>query len=106
MQAGLVTEVCEVWRRTYSRNEFGEEIEDYEYLKTIKCGLERDNKASRAVEDPKLVYNDNKTIIVRIHTDIQETDHIKMNGKTYRIININTERKYMRETIDIEKIDE
>ena len=105
MQAGLLTEFCEVWRRTYSRNEFGEEIEDYEYLKTIKCGLERDNK-SRGVEDPKLVYNDNKTIIVRIHTDIQETDHIKMNGKTYRIININTERKYMRETIDIEKIDE
>jgi head-tail adaptor len=103
MNAGDLNEVIDVYQVIYTKNSFGEEVESIvKKLTTRACVWHR--SGGRRVSNDSIVYDYAKTIQVRYYVDIDDHDLIVWSGKTYRIMDIEPNKRDMCKTINIEEI--
>lgn len=105
MDAGSLKERIEIYKTTLTKNEVGEEQNDW-VLKTETRSKVTNNSGSRNEENNEIVYNYIKTFEVRSYVDISEFDRIKWDGKFYRILNIDINKEYQKQIIQTELIND
>lgn len=105
MRAGLLTEIIEVLRPTTITNDYGEKKQDFSLYLTTRAVLEH-LRGSRNIENSEIVHNYTKVFSVRIYNDIDEKDVIRWNGKEYRILDIEPDKKKQQLTITTELIND
>ena len=105
MQAGLLDTQITILRPEISRNEFGEQTEEYKpHYKTKARVLH--NSGQRDIENGEILHNYIKTIEIWQYVGITETDWIEYDGKKYRIIEIEPDKRQMKKIIRIELVNE
>lgn len=103
MNAGDLNEVIDVYEVTYTKNSFGEEVETIaKKLTTRACVWHR--SGGRKMTNDSVVYDYSKTLQVRYYVNIDNHDLIFWEGKYYRILDIEPNKRDMCKTINIEEI--
>ena len=103
MDAGNLNEPISVYYSYISKNVFGEEEDTLKHkFDTRACVWHR--SGGRRLTNDSLVYDYSKTIQVRYYVDIDDFDIIKWEGKYYRILDIEPNKRDMCKTINIEEI--
>lgn len=105
MRAGLLTEPIEIYEKLITRNEFGEEAEQWQLKYSTKARLVHDG-GSRVIQNDEVFFAHSKTFQVRDYVPVGEYDKIKWDSKYYRILNIEPDKKLMNKTIKTELIDD
>lgn len=105
MRAGLLKETIEVWEKTLTTNDFGEETEEWTLKYTTKARLVH-NGGNRVIENSEVFFAHTKTFEVRDYVAVDDYDRIVWNGKKYRILNIEPDKAQMKLTIKTELIDD
>ena len=103
MDAGTLNEVISVYSTTVVKNSFGEEEEQLvKKFDTRACIWHR--SGGRRLTNDSIVYDYSKTIQVRYYVDIDDFDIILWEGKYYRILDIEPNKRDLCKTINIEQI--
>lgn len=103
MQAGLITEVIKVLGVETVTNKYGEKEDKYTLKYTTRANVVQ-KSANRTDENGQTFYDYIKQFEVRIYVPINEYDHIEYDGKEYRIINIDKNKKLRKIIIDTELV--
>ena len=102
-QAGLFNELIGVHRLVQSTNEYNEQIDTYEKSYDTRARILHRN-GSRTNDGEEIYYAYTKTFIVRLYVPVSEFDRIKYDGKLYRILSIDKNKKLQQITIETELI--
>lgn len=105
MRAGLLTESIEIYEKTLVKNDYGEESENWVLKYSTKARLVHDG-GGRVIINDEVFYTHAKTFQVRSYVPVEDYDRIKWNGKFYRILNIEIDKKINNITIKAELIDD
>ncbi len=105
MRAGLLKETIEVWGKSLTTNEFGEETEEWTLKCTTKARLVH-NGGGRVLENEEIFFSHSKTFEIRDYIQVDDYDRIVWQNKKYRILNIEPDKKQMKLTIKAELIDD
>lgn len=105
MRAGGLTEVIEIWKPVTVINEVGEQVTDYHLNDTTRANLLH-NSGNRSISNGEIVFNYNKTFVIRKYHDINELDRIKWNNHYYRILDIEPNNQLQQLSIITEIINE
>lgn len=106
MRAGTLQEVIEIYRSTITKNQYGEEVTEWNLIKTTRAKLDHTSQNTRGLTNDEVTYIYTKTLTVRFYIDIQEFDRIKWNNQYYRILDITPNKKLQQKEIKIELINE
>lgn len=98
MRAGLLTEVVDILRATISKNSFGEDVETWSVVYSTRARVEHVS-SQLTTENSEAVYNFQKKITLRIYVPVREFDRIRWDGKEYRIVQLEKDKKQMQITI-------
>lgn len=94
MRAGLLTEVVNILRATLTRNNMGEEVEEWGTIYTTRARVE--NVSSQLTqENSEALYNFQKRFTLRIYVPIMEFDRIELGGKLYRVLSLDKNKTQM-----------
>lgn len=93
MQAGLLTEIIEIYKPELSTNEFGEQVQNFVKCYETKARIIH-STGSKNIENNEIVSNYSKTFQIRYYVQLNETYQIKFQGKMYRITSIEEVRQY------------
>lgn len=105
MRAGLLKENIEIWSKSLTVNDFGEEIENWSCSYRTRARLTH-NGGSRMIDNQQVFYEHSKTFEIRLYVPVYEYDRIRWNNQFYRITNIEPDRATMRQIIKTELIDD
>jgi head-tail adaptor len=105
MRAGLLKENIEIWQKSLTTNDYGEETEIWSLKYSTKARLVH-NGGSRVIENEEVFFSHTKTFEVRDYVPVDDYDRIVWNNKKYRILNIEPDRTQMKLTIKAELIDD
>ena len=105
MRAGLLKENIEIWQKSLTTNDYGEETEIWSLKYSTKARLVH-NGGSRVIENEEVFFSHTKTFEVRDYVPVDDYDRIVWNNKKYRILNIEPDRTQMKLTIKTELIDD
>lgn len=105
MRAGLLTEPIEIWSKTITTNEFGEEEETWDLTYETRARLVHEG-GSRVINNDQVFFIHSKTFQVREYVPVGEYDRIMWRDKFYRILNIEPDKEMMQQTIKTELIDD
>lgn len=105
MIAGQLTESIEIHSPKIIINEYGEQSTKYYYKCATRARLLH-NGGGRQITNNELIYPYIKTLVVRIYVNVDELDHIKWNGKLYKILDITPDKQRMNKEIRIEEIND
>lgn len=105
MRAGLLKENIEIWQKSLTTNDYGEETEIWSLKYSTKARLVH-NGGSRVIENEGVFFSHTKTFEVRDYVPVDDYDRIVWNNKKYRILNIEPDRTQMKLTIKAELIDD
>lgn len=103
MNAGDLNEIITVYSTQITKNSFGEEVEDLVKKFDVRACIWH-RSGGRKVSNDSVVYDYSKTIQVRYYTDIDDFDIIYWDGRYYRILDIEPNKRDMCKTINIEQI--
>lgn len=85
--AGQFNERIEIWQTYITRNEFGEEVNEFNFKNVARCKV-RFDKGERLIENQEIFYSYIRTFVVRDYVDINEFNRIKYKNHFYRVLNI------------------
>ena len=105
MIAGILNEVIEIWTPTIVRDEFGNQHTEYQYNFSTRASVSH-KTGNRQIDNDEVVYIYSKTFKVSYYHNIDEFSHIKWNGKMYRIMEIEPNKRTQELTIETELIDD
>lgn len=105
MNAGTLTDLIEIYRKTSARNEFGEKTIIYESIGKVRANVEH-QLGSRTVENEEIWHNYTKTFKVRLNTDVKDEDRILYDSHYYVVQSIDTDKHQQTITILTELINE
>lgn len=105
MNAGTLTDLIEIYRKTSARNDFGEKTIVYEPIGKVRANVEH-GLGSRTTENDEIWHNYTKTFKVRLNTDIKDEDRILYLGHYYVVQSIDTDKHQQTITILTELINE
>ena len=105
MNAGRLNETLEIWKPTITRDEYGNQKTTFAFAFSTRCDHIY-KSGNREIDNDEVVYIYSKTFVVRIYHNIDEFDHIKYNGKFYRILEIERDKDRQMMTIEAVLIDE
>ena len=105
MRAGLLKETIEIWEKSLTTNEYGEETEEWNLRCTTKARLVH-NGGNRVIENSEVFFAHIKTFEIRDYITVDDYDRIVWNNKKYRILNIEPDKAKMKLTIKTELIDD
>lgn len=103
MRSGLLNEIIKIYRPTITKNEFGEDIEVYNFLSSHRARVVH-NGGSRTIATDETTFPYMKTFIVRVYVDVVEQDVIEWQSKRYRVMSIDKSRELQQITITTEII--
>lgn len=87
MQASLLREPIAVYVPCMSRNEYGEQVQSYEFLFSTRAQVVH-AYGSKTEENSEIYTAYRKRFIVRIYHKLNEKMHIRYRGQYYRITSI------------------
>lgn len=105
MRAGLLKYPIEIWTKTITTNDFGEEEETWDMTYQTRARLLHDG-GTRVVNNEQIFYEHSKTFQVREYVPVGEYDRIKWRGDFYRILNIEPDVDRMQQIIKTELVDD
>lgn len=105
MRAGLLDTEVKILRPEITRNAFGEQEEEYKDHYTTKARVLHDS-GSRDIQNGEILHTYIKTIEVWKYVDVIETDFIELNGKQYRILEIEPDKVQQKQIITLELIND
>lgn len=105
MQAGLLKEYITILKPNLSKNEYGEQIQEYIKSSETKSQV-RFNNGNKSISNDEVVSNYVKTFIVRRYIEVNENYIIEWNKKKYRILSIEDNRQFNYKQIIAELINE
>lgn len=105
MRSGLLDTEVKILRPEITRNAFGEQEEEYKYHYTTKARVLH-NSGSRDIQNGEILHTYIKTIEVWKYVDVIETDFIVLNGKQYRILEIEPDKVQQKQIITLELIND
>ena len=105
MRAGLLKEPIEIWRKTLTVNDYGEETEEWNSIYSTRARLLHDG-GSRVIDNQQVFYDHAKTFQIREYVPVDDYDRIMWKGKFYRILNIEPDTAKMQQIIKTELIDD
>ena len=92
MRAGAYDEIVDIYKVVVTRNEYGEQHDDYEYRCTTRANVVQTG-GTRSVQNDEVLYPYNRTFIIHSYIKVDEFDYIKWRGHFYRILSIDYEEK-------------
>lgn len=105
MKAGLLKNLIEIYSPTIKINEYGEQINEYEYKLTTRARI-TNKSGNREMQNGEIFYDYKKQIEVRIYIDVNEFDRIKHNNKFYRILDIEPNKDLNELIINVELVND
>lgn len=105
MKSGLLEYKIDIYRTNTVRNDFGEMIQEYSLWKTTRTRVLH-NGGSRDIQNSEVFYQYRKVFEIWRYVEIIETDIIHFEGKKYRILSIEEDKRQLKKTITTELIDE
>lgn len=87
MRAGILKYPIEIWQVTVSTNEFNEQTDTYTKSFETRANITY-NSGTRSDINDETVYPQTLNFEVREYVPVGEFDHIKYNGKFYRILSL------------------
>lgn len=105
MRAGLLKDIVQIYRPTVTRNSVGEQVTTYTLLRTIHA-RNIVHRQTRTNDNGDVWLPSAKTIEVRIYQPINDTDLINWNGKTYRIVSIDTDKPLALKRLELEELND
>lgn len=105
MRAGLLNEEIVILRPETSRNEFGEQVTEYKpHYKTKARVLH--NSGQRDIVNGEILHSYIKVAEVWKYVDVVETDWIEYDGKKYRILEIEPDKRQQKKALKFELVNE
>lgn len=105
MQAGLLREYISIYKPQLSKNEYGEQIQEYERVYQTKSQV-KFNNGNRGISNDEVVSNYVVTFIMRRYISIAENYIIQWYDRKYRILSIEDNRQYNYKSVIGELINE
>ena len=87
MRAGLLTRPITILTPKTTINEFGEQVQEYEFKYKTRARVLHDN-GSRDIVNGEIFYPYKKSFNVRSYVPINEFDIIEFEGHQYRVVTI------------------
>lgn len=87
MQASLLREIIHVYAPNTERNEYGEQVQKYDFLYATKAQVSH-SQGNRTQENDEVVNNYRKTFTVRSYHPLTEQLYIRYCGRFYRILSL------------------
>ena len=103
MRAGILTEQVQILRVKVIHNEYGEQRDIYKPWCTTRANITPVSGA-RTDENYEVFYEHRYKFVVRLYVDVNDFDRILWNGKQYRIINIDENKRQNNKTIITELV--
>ena len=85
--AGQFNEIIEIWSTFITKNEFGEQENEFNFRNQARAKVKFDS-GERLIENNEIFYSYVRTFVVRDYVDVKEFDRIKYKKQFYRILNI------------------
>lgn len=105
MRAGILKNIVEIQRKQTNKNEFGETVESWQTLKSIRAGV-KFISGTETDQNKEVFYQERILITIRTKSGITHQDRIKYNSVKYAIKAINYDSLNQTEQITAEKINE
>ena len=105
MQAGLLKDIIELYKPSLTKNEFGEQIQEYIRVCETKSQV-KFNSGNRGISNDEVVVNYTKIFLVRYYIQVNENYQIQWNNHRYRILSIEENRQHNYKQIIAELINE
>lgn len=102
-RAGLFNEIINIYKVSYTTNEYGESIQSYTLCYTTRAKVTHDN-GNRVMENNEIFYTYSKTFTVRSYVPVGERDVVEYDGKKYRIISIENRIKEWNDKIIVTEL--
>lgn len=84
---GQLNEFIEIWQSFITKNEFGEQVNEFNFKNRARCKVRYDS-GQRLIQNQEIFYSYIRTFIVDEFVDINEFNRIKYKGQFYQINNI------------------
>lgn len=94
-----------IYRRALSRNEYGQEQENFNPYRRTKAKVDYIN-GNKSVENDEIVQNFSKNFTVRSYVDVRTTDRIFWQGNYYRVFNVEIQKANNQIVVQTELINE
>lgn len=101
--AGRFNHIIEIQHITCTQNEYGEQIEVPTDKTKIRANIYNLSN-NRTQEVSETFYTDTKQVEVRKYLQCSEYDHVIINNKEYRIVNIIDDELKQTKTLNVEEI--
>lgn len=105
MQAGILTEIINIYRPTIEKNAYGEEVTNYVHIYSSRARVVHTG-GGRTVENESIFYNQTKTLEIREYVPVDYYDIVEWNNRKYRVIDIEPFKKQQKQQIKIELIND
>ena len=76
MRAGAYDEIVDIYKVVVTRNEYGEQHDDYEYSCTTRANVVQTG-GTRCVQNDEVLYPYSRTFILHDYIKVDEFDYIK-----------------------------
>jgi len=103
MRAGILNEPIEILKVVVSRNEYGEQQDNYMPVCHTKAEV-RPTSGGRSNENNEIFYEHTLTFTMRRYVKVDDFDRIMYKCKQYRILNIDDDRAFNQKIVTAELI--
>lgn len=99
MNAGDLKEVVRIFKPSITKNEYGEQLQDYKEVYKTKSQVKY-NSGNRNISNDEVITNYTKIFIVRHYIDVKENYIIEWNNQRYKILSIeNNKQQYYKQIL-------
>lgn len=92
MRAGDLNDVCRWHKRIVEVQRSGAVKERYEDMGDVRCNIPQSSGSTRLMSD-RVSIDDSYKVLMRMHYDISEYDHIIIGGITYYVDYVSRHRR-------------
>lgn len=105
MNAGMLTEKIEIFRKRIVVNDYSEEVEEWERICTTRAGLKH-KSGGVTVEGKEITSMYTKEFLMWYYVNIDEFDRIKWENKLYNVLDITPNKENNNKTVTVELVNE
>lgn len=105
MRAGQLDKPIEIYQPNVTVDEFGHQSTDYVKIYETRANVSHKTGSREAVND-EVIYVYSKTFKVRSYVPVGDFCWIKYNGKFWRILQIEPDKRMQQLTIETELVNE
>lgn len=103
--AGIFKEPITIKRPRTVRNQYGEEVVEYDTIWNTRARIVHDG-GGRSTENESIFYTSLKTLEIRWYVPVDYYDIVSFMGKEWRVLDIEPFKKQQKKNIKIELIND